>query len=46
MPDGFVQEEWFGLVGQGSGMNSPFERNLRKAYFVYQELWAGSAPEK
>ena len=39
-PDGWAHEEWFGMSGQGDGKNSPFLRDLRKAYFVYKnELW-------
>ncbi len=38
-PDGKVHEEWFGIAGQGSGQNSPFERNLREAYFMYKSTW-------
>jgi beta-glucuronidase len=39
-PDGWSYEEWYGVVGQGDGKNSPFERQLRKAYFMYKdELW-------
>ncbi|MCA9403399.1 MAG: hypothetical protein KC897_06435 [Candidatus Omnitrophica bacterium] len=38
-PDGFSSEEWLGLVGQGSGDDSPFERRLRKSYFYYKEVW-------
>ena len=41
-PDGFAHEEWFGLAGQGEGKDSPFLRELRKAYFMYQKLWARS----
>jgi len=37
-PDGFKHEEWFGIVAQGSGRNSPFERRLRKAYYLYQQI--------
>ncbi len=36
---GYYFEEWFGLVGQGDGKNSPFERHLRQAYFMYKKLW-------
>ncbi len=39
---GYYFEEWFGLIGQGNGKNSPLMRELRKAYFVYKEYW----PEK
>jgi beta-glucuronidase len=39
-PDGWSYEEWYGIFGQGSGQNSPFERQLRKAYFLFKdELW-------
>jgi beta-glucuronidase len=38
-PDGFMHEEWLGLAGQGNGQHSPFLRQLRKAYFVYKDLW-------
>jgi len=38
-PGGYYFEEWFGLVGQGDGQNSPFLRHLRKSYFVYKEFW-------
>ncbi len=37
--DGFMHEEWLGLVSQGDGKNSPFLRKLRKAYFTYQNIW-------
>ncbi len=39
-PDGWSYEEWYGIVSQGDGKNSPFERQLRKAYFMFKdELW-------
>jgi len=39
-PDGWSYEEWYGIVSQGDGKNSPFERQLRQAYFVFKdELW-------
>ena len=38
-PDGGAYEEWFGITSQGSGQNSPFERQIRKAYFMYKDLW-------
>ncbi len=38
-PDGQTHEEWLGIVGQGSGKNSPFERRLRQAYYLYKDLW-------
>lgn len=41
MPDERFHEEWFGIVGQGSGKHSPFERVLRKAYAYYKSVWNG-----
>lgn len=38
-PDGWSQEEWLGIAGQGSGSQSPFQRALRKAYFEYKKMW-------
>lgn len=38
-PDGWSQEEWLGIIGQGDGKSSPFLRALRKAYFVYKGMW-------
>ncbi|MCX5701150.1 MAG: hypothetical protein NTZ63_06395 [Candidatus Omnitrophica bacterium] len=38
-PDGYMHEEWLGLCGQGDGKDSPFLRQLRKAYYTYQKLW-------
>ncbi len=35
--DGYDQEEWLGIVGQGSGQNSPFERQPRRAYQYYKD---------
>ena len=37
--DGKAYEEWFGLCSQGNGRQSPFKRQLRKAYFMYRDLW-------
>ena len=37
-PDGFSHEEWLGIVGQGDGTKSPFQRDLRKVYFYYKNL--------
>ena len=37
--DGYYHEEWFGVCGQGDGMNSPYLRKLKPAYFTYKELW-------
>jgi len=38
-PDGWSQEEWLGITGQGNGNLSPFLRDLRKAYFEYKKMW-------
>jgi beta-glucuronidase len=38
--DGFMHEEWLGIVGQGQGKHSPYLRQLKKAYYTYKELWA------
>jgi len=37
--DGGAYEEWFGIASQGSGDRSPFERQLRKVFFMYLDLW-------
>ncbi len=37
--DGFMYEEWLGLMSQGDGTNSPFMRQPRKSYYMYKELW-------
>lgn len=39
-PGGYYFEEWFGIIGQGDGSHSPFLRQLREAYFSYQEMWS------
>jgi len=45
-PGGYYYEEWFGIVGQGDGRDSPFMRQLRKTYFLYQGLWTKSSLDK
>ncbi len=37
--DGWSYEEWYGLISQGDGKDSPFGRQLRPAYFTMQEIW-------
>jgi beta-glucuronidase len=38
--DGWSNDEWMGMCGQGKGENSPFLRQPRKVYYVYRdELW-------
>lgn len=38
-PDGYMHEEWLGMAGQGDGKLSPFLRQLRKVYYMYQKKW-------
>jgi hypothetical protein len=38
-PDGYMHEEWLGVCGQGDGSQSPYLRQLRKAYYFYQKTW-------
>jgi tetratricopeptide (TPR) repeat protein len=38
-PDGFMHEEWLGVCSQGDGKLSPFLRQLRKVYYMYQKKW-------
>jgi beta-glucuronidase len=38
-PDGWMHEEWLGLTHQGNGSQSPYLRQLRKAYFYYKKVW-------
>lgn len=38
-PGGYMYEEWLGVAGQADGKDSPFKRNLRKSYYLYQKLW-------
>ncbi|MFH1460682.1 MAG: glycoside hydrolase family 2 TIM barrel-domain containing protein [Candidatus Omnitrophota bacterium] len=37
--DGWYYEEWFGIVSQGDGTDSPFMRQLKKAYYQLQKAW-------
>ncbi|MCG3204519.1 MAG: hypothetical protein KCHDKBKB_01234 [Elusimicrobia bacterium] len=37
--DGWSYEEWYGLVSQGSGHDSPFCRELRPAYHTLKNMW-------
>ena len=38
--DGFFNDEWLGVCSQGKGKKSPFMRQLRNVYYLYQqELW-------
>ena len=38
-PGGWNFEEWYGLVSQGDGSASPYLRQLRVSYRLYQQLW-------
>lgn len=38
-PDSFAQEEWFGIMSQGAGNASPFQRVPKKAYYDLQRIW-------
>ena len=38
-PDGYMHEEWLGVVSQADGKDSPFKRHLRKSYYMYQKVW-------
>ncbi len=38
-PDGWMYEEWLGLVSQGDGGHSPYLRQLRKSYDYYKKVW-------
>ena len=38
-PDGYMHEEWLGMTSQGDGKLSPFLRQLRKVYYMYQKKW-------
>lgn len=38
-PDGQAQEEWFGVMGQGAGNASPFQRVPKKAYYELKARW-------
>jgi beta-glucuronidase len=37
--DGYMYEEWLGVMSQGDGTKSPFLRQPKKSYFEYKELW-------
>ena len=37
--DGWSYEEWFGLVDQGDGSSSPFQRRLRPSYYIMKDIW-------
>jgi len=43
-PDGYMHEEWLGVCGQGDGKLSPFLRQLRKSYYMYQKKWHVKSP--
>lgn len=39
LPDGWMYEEWLGVVSQGDGSQSPYMRQLRKTYDYYKKAW-------
>lgn len=41
-PGGHMFEEWLGMTGQGDGALSPYLRQLRPAYWLYQRFWSAS----
>ncbi len=38
-PDGWLHEEYLGVTSQGNGSDSPFLRQIKKAYYWYKENW-------
>ena len=38
-PDGWMYEEWLGICSQGDGTKSPYLRQLREVYKLYQKMW-------
>ncbi len=42
-PGGWNFEEWYGLVSQGDGAQSPYLRQLRASYELYKGLWNPTA---
>lgn len=38
-PDGWYNDEWLGIAGQGDGSNSPTYRHLRAVYKAYRDMW-------
>ena len=38
-PGGYYYEEWFGINAQGDGNSSPYLRQPRKVYYLYQKMW-------
>ncbi len=41
-----ANNETTGIIGQGTGTHSNFERQLKDAYFMYQKLWTGNYSHK
>ncbi|MBI4353033.1 MAG: hypothetical protein HY593_03810 [Candidatus Omnitrophica bacterium] len=42
-PDGWMYEEWLGVLSQGDGGHSPYLRQVRKTYEYYQKAWRKSS---
>lgn len=45
-PDGWMYEEWLGVCSQGDGKSSPYLRQLRESYYLYQRLWRGGEEKR
>ena len=39
--DSWMNDEWMAICGQGDGTQSPFLRQLRKVYYMFQKEWRG-----
>lgn len=37
--DAWMNDEWMAVCSQGDGKQSPFMRQLRKVYFMFQKEW-------
>jgi len=37
--DSWMNDEWLGICSQGDGSQSPYLRQLRKVYYMYQKEW-------
>ncbi len=37
--DGWSSEEFFGIMSQGAGFDSPFLRQPREVYYYYKDVW-------
>ena len=37
--DAWMNDEWMAICGQGDGRSSPFIRQLRLVYYMFQDEW-------